>query len=837
MTNERLQGVYSLFEKALDVPAAERERFLTNACAGDVELRVEVASLLDHEDRAGESFLRPPDAPLFSLDDRHDPGPAVTTPASPPAADATAPRASPDPHERPLSPVGPSIEGYEILRELGRGGQAVVFQAIQKSTKRKVAIKVLVEGPYASKAALGRFEREIELVAHLRHPNIISVFHSGQTSDGHHYFVMDYVRGIPLHQYVRDNKLTLEDTVALFATVCEAVQYAHQKGAIHRDLKPANILVDANATPKILDFGLAKLLGGPEGTLISITQQVVGTLPYMSPEQVRGNPDEIDARTDIYALGVVLYELLTGHYPYPVVGQLLDVLRNIAQTPPTPPSRAWQLSSGVARRVTSRFRKAHCPIDRTLEAIIMTALTKTREQRYATAQILADDLRHYLAGERISVRPRSRWHLATQKPRSPRQFAVYACAILVLTMLRPLLHGGYLPSLSPYGIYLHELFPPLTTFNGLEPTIPRPMAVYLGMLALLGLILIYAAFYAGVRRFLPLVYGMLLLTGAMSGTVYRFLATPLQRALAVRGFTGYLCGDPANTLVLGLYDGRIQCEDLLTHEIVRTLPSAYTGASQLRISRDGARLLVCRKNGVVELVDYRSGSSLASVRVDDFEVTGGAFAPDSQRFAVLVDSSWDDATEKWQTPAEGNLRIYSAADGRYLQALDTPVLSGSWQCIAWEGSTIAVAEAYGKGRGVLVLDVTSNQPARVLVHPEGNTPLSVALSRDGSKLAAGYAPYDVAIWDILTGQVVQYLESRNNWVVSLDFSPDGRLLASGEGNSAVRLWNLANGRQIRHFEMGPQSSSCYTYSLSFDATGDRLACGTENGWLVIWHIP
>ena len=178
-----------------------------------------------------------------------------------------------------------SIPGYEILHRISEGGQGIVYQALQKTTKRKVAIKVLSHGLHASKTARKRFEREIELVAALKHPNIISIFHSGTTKEGLQFYVMDYVRGLSLTEFVRAAKLTLEDALKLFMKVCGAIQYAHQRGVMHRDLKPSNILVDTEGTPKVLDFGLAKLLAGPVETIVSISQEVIGTLPYMSPEQ------------------------------------------------------------------------------------------------------------------------------------------------------------------------------------------------------------------------------------------------------------------------------------------------------------------------------------------------------------------------------------------------------------------------------------------------------------------------------------------------------------------------------------------------------------------------
>lgn len=341
------------------------------------------------------------------------------------------------------------IEGYRILRELHRGGQGIVYQAIQEATKRKVAIKILLDGALASPSAKRRFDREVALVAHLKHPNIITIFDSGTTAAGHRYSVMDYISGEPLHKHVRGKNLGLRDALKLFALVCRGVHYAHQRGVIHRDLKPSNILVDAPGgdadvgTPRILDFGLAKSLVSPVESLVSVTGQVFGTLPYMSPEQVRGNPDEIDARTDVYALGIVLYELLTGQYPYPVEGQITDVLKHITGTDPTPPSRAWHASAGIRPATISgrRLKSKSSPIDHELETIVLRSLTKERERRYQSAEALAEDVERYLAGEAIAAKRENRLYVFRKS--LPRHKVGMAMAgIVVVTLLSLLVVSG-----------------------------------------------------------------------------------------------------------------------------------------------------------------------------------------------------------------------------------------------------------------------------------------------------------------------------------------------------------------------------------------------------------
>ncbi len=283
----------------------------------------------------------------------------------------------------------PELEGYDLIDVLGRGGMGVVYEAYQRSTGRRVAVKFL-SATEQTEAGRRRFEREVELVARLQHPHVVAVIDSG-IDRGHYYYVMEYVDGRPLNVALPPGQAPVRAVLEVLATVAEAVDYAHQRGVLHRDLKPSNVLLDAAGGVHLLDFGLARTLepGAGQAAGHSVTQpgQLVGTLAYMAPEQARGDAEQLSVRSDVYSLGALGYELLTGDLPCRVEGPLLEVLQRIAQAEPPRPAT---LRAGL---------------DRDVDAILLKALEKVPGGRYATAGELAADLRRYLADEAIVARP------------------------------------------------------------------------------------------------------------------------------------------------------------------------------------------------------------------------------------------------------------------------------------------------------------------------------------------------------------------------------------------------------------------------------------------------
>jgi len=334
--------------------------------------------------------------------------------------------AEPDTH---LAFLRQAFREYEGLERIDYGGQGIVYKAVHRPTKRSIAIKILIDGAMATNHQRHRFAREVELVARLRHPNIVAVYDSGEI-EGRPFLVMEYVDGLSIDDYIVVHELPVRQIVRMFLAVCQAVSVAHQNGVIHRDLKPANILVDQEGRPHILDFGLAKDLESTlEASAVSLTGQVVGTLPYLSPEQANGSAKLVDVRSDIYSLGVVLYELLVGERPYPVDGDRLSALANIVAREPVGVRKA------LAQKEYADSLVHAGDINDDLEKIVLKALEKEPFRRYQSADAFADDLTRYLAGEAVHAKSASRMYLLRKTVRKFRvSIAVVSAFILLLVV-------------------------------------------------------------------------------------------------------------------------------------------------------------------------------------------------------------------------------------------------------------------------------------------------------------------------------------------------------------------------------------------------------------------
>ena len=423
MNAEKWQKVKSILEEAVEIAPAARAEYLEKACASDEDLRLEVESLLDFDNTKADVLEQSAFSVVMQMDE----------------------------NSAAQNFIGRQIGNYKIVGELGAGGMGAVFLAERSdgAFEQKAALKLIKRG-MDSDAILRRFFNERQILASLKHPNIAHLIDGGTTDDGLPYFVLEYVEGETITDFVERENLDIEARLKIFRQICEAVSFAHSNLVIHRDLKPSNILVTEDGNAKLLDFGIAKLLKSDADSAITGTQNFVFTPEYASPEQVRG--EKLTTATDVYSLGVILYELLTGNRPYKTDGKnISDIIRAVCETEPERPSsvvsHSMQFENGEdtnknKQQTTEKGKKTNLKskiqnpksLKGDLDNIILKALRKEPERRYSSVEQFSEDVRRHQIGLPVSA-SKDTWSYRAAKFAQRNRVAAVAAVLILLTLL------------------------------------------------------------------------------------------------------------------------------------------------------------------------------------------------------------------------------------------------------------------------------------------------------------------------------------------------------------------------------------------------------------------
>jgi eukaryotic-like serine/threonine-protein kinase len=779
--------IKSIFGKALALRSpAEQAAYLEEACGNNPRLRAEVESLLQAHQEAG-SFLGDPEPSLLATVD----APSVS--------------------ERPGTIIGP----YRLLEEVGEGGMGLVFVAEQQyPVRRKVALKLIKPG-MDTRLVVARFEAERQALALMDHPHIARVLDAGETVGGRPYFVMELVRGVPITQFCDGHRLTPRQRLELFVSVCAAVQHAHTKGIIHRDLKPSNVLValhDATPMVKVIDFGVAKAVGQQltDKTLFTGVAQMVGTPLYMSPEQAGLSGLDIDTRSDIYSLGVLLYELLTGTTPFEkerLQQASYEEIRRIIreEEPPRPSTRISTLGHAAATASANRQsdpRRLRQLCRGELDWVVLKALEKDRDRRYETASAFAADVQRYLADQPVAACPPSAGYRLRKFVRRNRGPVLAAGAlVLALAAVAAVATAGYVQTEAARA-------------TAQERADALAASLYTQRVAFVDRLL-SADDRARADELLDPCPPEL--RGWEWGYLKRWAHGPRCRDLtgpwAPAEYGDVAFSPDGRRVAAGQVGGAVRVWEAESGRLALTLRGCRGAVAAVAFRPPDGRVLAAGdESGWVRLYDAASGGALHAWQAHAGNVAGLRYSPDGRQLVTCGPG--------------GPFKVWDADTGR--EVAGAPADSGGALDVAFRPDGTLVASAGADGT-VRVADAAGGQVVRAYQgHRSGGQ--SVAFSPDGRRVASGGYDASLHVWDVDTGTREHDLTGHTEAVRGVTFSPDGRRLASAGGEGPIRLWDARSGDEL----LVLRGHTAAVRRLAFSPDGHFLASVGSDGAVKLW---
>jgi WD40 repeat protein len=711
----------------------------------------------------------------------------------------------------------PEIPGYTILGELGRGGMGVVYKARQESLNRTVALKMILAGDFAGLEAVARLRAEAEVIARLLHPDIVRI-HAIGTVDGLPYLELEYVEGGSLDRRLGGTPWPVARAARLVERLARAIAEAHKLGVLHRDIKPANILLTVDGQPKITDFGLAKALGAELG--LTRTDSILGSPSYMAPEQAEGKTREVGPAADIYALGAVLYELLTGRPPFRGA-TVLQTLEQVKAAEPVPPSR---LVPGLPRDI---------------ETIALKCLQKDPTRRYATADALAEDLRRFLAGEPISARPVGPVERAWMWARRRKAAAVLAgvslltpvALIVVLAAANVLISRQQRETQKALREEMKALVERTIAQRQTQVALQEKLkalderttaldrerrASYFQRIALAE-----RENSAGqVGRAAQLLEDC---PEELRGWEWNYLRRlGRSQPLVLRGHNDQVwdavISRDSRLVASAAFDKTVRIWDAATGIELRSLKGHTERVYSVAFSNDGRHLVSASADKTVRIWDVPTARELRVLYGHTKNVRCAQFSPDDQ---LIVSGSWDCTLRIWNAESGECLRVLPCHSG-WITRLDFSPDGRRVVC----GGTFRIAEVWEVATGERLVEYRGHQEHIV----------GIAFSPDGQRVASTSASFlqgedgEVRIWNSETGQDVLTLHGHHGIIERVAYSPDGHRLATASWDKTVKLWDASTGQEVLTLR-GHQDR---VFSVAFSPDGKRLISAGPDRTVRIW---